>query len=165
MPKQKSNHKEIIGTLKKGNFFIECPSCSEEIQLKNVELFDNDNFTNDAIEIYQGQLESVKAIKDNLKKIKSIGATKSETGALSTNMGLILERMAPLLNSFRFNHNDCRSIFNPIDYVIFDGLTETGTVKKIYFVDIKTGYASLSSRQKEIKSLILSNKVTFKKII
>jgi len=165
MPQIKSNHKEIIRTLKDGNFYIECPCCSEEIQLRKVELFDNDHFTNDAIEIYQSQLESVRTIKENLKKIKLIGTTKSETGALSTNMGSILERIAPLLNSFRFNHNDCRSLFDPIDYVIFDGLSDTGSVKKIFFVDIKTGNARLSSRQREIKNLILSNKVTFKKIV
>lgn len=110
-------------------------------------------------------MESIRAIKENLKKIKSIGATKSETGALSTKMGFILERITPLLTSFRFNHNDCRSLFDPIDYVIFDGLTDTGSVKKIFFVDIKTGYARLTSRQKEIKNLISNNKVTFKKIV
>lgn len=67
------------------------------------------------------------------------GTTKSEEGAKSTNIGFILERLAPTMKNFRFNHNDCRSLFDPIDYIIFEGLSTKGKVSKFFFVDIKTG--------------------------
>ncbi len=67
------------------------------------------------------------------------------------------------MGAFRFNHNDCRSLFDPIDYVIFEGLSKKGTVDKIFFVDIKTGNARLSSKQKEIKAVINGKKVNFQK--
>lgn len=160
---KKSKQQEIIETLKAGNFYIECSECGEEVQLNQSALFDNKNFSDPALEVYQEQLEFVRQRKADLKALKERGTTKSEVGALSTNFGFIMERIAPTLPTFRFRHNDCRSLFDPIDYVIFDGLTETGSVEKIYFVDIKTGAARLSKKQKEIKNVINDKKVKFKK--
>jgi predicted Holliday junction resolvase-like endonuclease len=154
---------EIITTLKKGNFYAECPCCGEEMPLKSTPLFDNDNFTPDALEIYEQQLEYIKAKKNELKKMKEVGATKSQTGAKAINIGFILERIAPTMDGFRFKHNDCRSLFDPIDYIIFEGLSNKNHVDKIFFVDIKTGAARLSKKQKEIKTVISEGKVLFKK--
>lgn len=156
-------HKEIIKTLKAGNFYLECPNTNEEVAVKTLQLFDNDNFTEEAIEIYQQHLDDIIATKERLKKLKNIGATKSESGAHSVNIGFILERLAPTMGSFRFKHNDCRSLFDPIDYIIFEGLSQKGRVDKIFFIDIKTGNARLNKRQKEIKTVINSKKVNFKK--
>ena len=163
MAPKKSKQQEIIETLKAGNFYIECSNCNEEVQLKQAALFDNKNFSDEALEIYNQQLEDVRQRKADLKALKDRGTTKSEVGALSTNFGFIMERIAPTVPTFRFKHNDCRSLFDPIDYVIFEGLTETGSVDKIHFVDIKTGAARLSKKQKEIKNVINDKKVKFKK--
>lgn len=158
-----SKHLEIIETLHKGGFYADCPSCGEEISLKRTVLFDNDNFSEKALEIYQEQLELVIERKNELKRLKEKGASKSGIVAKSTNMGFILERLAPAMSKFRFNHNDCRSLFDPIDYIIFEGLSQKAKVEKILFVDIKTGGAKLSKKQKEIKSLIDAGRVSFKK--
>ena len=158
-----SKHRDIIDTLIKGNFFAECPNCNEEISLKKAGLFDNDNFSDEALEIYQQQLQEIKDRKEELKKLRDRGTTKSEVAAKSTNIGFILERLAPTMKNFRFNHNDCRSLFDPIDYIIFEGLSTKGQVDKIFFVDIKTGAARLSKKQREIKTVISDKKVNFKK--
>ena len=154
MALKKTKQQEIIETLKTGNFYIECSSCQEEVRLKQAALFDNKNFSDEALEVYNEHLEYIRQRKAELKSLKERGNTKSEVGALSTNFGFIMERIAPTLPTFRFKHNDCRSLFDPIDYVIFEGLTQNGTVDKIYFVDIKTGGARLNKRQKEIRNLI-----------
>ena len=163
MPIKNVKHLEIIQALRAGNFYAECPNTGEDVLLKKAILFDNDNFPDEAIEIYQQQLAAIRETKNRLKKIREIGTTKSESGAQHVNIGKILERLAPTLGSFRFNHNDCRSLFDPIDYVIFDGLSKNGTIDKIFFVDIKTGNKKLERRQKEIKNLILNKKVSFRK--
>jgi predicted Holliday junction resolvase-like endonuclease len=163
MAAKKSKQQEIIETLKAGNFYIECSACNEEVQLKQAALFDNKNFSDEALEVYNEQLDYIRQRKAELKALREKGTTKSEIGALSTNFGFIMERIAPTLPTFRFKHNDCRSIFDPIDYIIFEGLTETGSVEKIYFIDIKTGAARLSKKQREIKNTIVDKKVKFKK--
>ena len=156
-------HKEIIQMLHTGNFFIECNHCSEELPLKKIHLFDNDNFSVEALEIYEEQLQMIRHKKAELKRLRELGTRRSEIGALSINIGLILERLAPTMGGFRFNHNDCRSVFDPIDYVIFEGLSKKGRVDKIFLIDIKSGNAKLSKRQKEIKAAIHNKKVNFKK--
>jgi predicted Holliday junction resolvase-like endonuclease len=162
MPASNPKHLKIIQMLKSDGFYIECPCCNEEVSLRTMTLFDNDNFSEEALEIYETQLEFIKDRKEQLKKLKQIGTTKSEIGAQSTNIGFLLEKLAPTMGSFRFNHNDCRSLFDPIDYVIFEGLSNNGRIDKIFFVDIKTGNARLSKKQKEIKSAIVNKKVSFK---
>lgn len=160
---KKTKHQEIIDALVKENFFADCPNCGEEIHLRKAGLFENNNFTDEALELYQQKLAEIKKRKEVLNKIRDIGTSKSEIGAKSTNIGFILERLAPTMKSFRFNHNDCRSLFDPIDYIIFEGLSDKGQVDKIFFVDIKTGAARLSKKQKEIKTVINDKKVNFKK--
>jgi predicted Holliday junction resolvase-like endonuclease len=159
----KNKNQEIIEMLKKGNFYAECPNCSEEIPLKKAGLFDNDNFSKDALEIYQEQLLWVKQRKEELKKLKETGATKSGVAAKAINIGFILERLAPTMGGFRFNHTDCRALFDPIDYIIFEGLSARGQIDKIFFVDIKTGSSRLTKKQREIKTIINDQKVNFKK--
>lgn len=161
--KTSTNHKNIISSLIKGNFYAECPTCQEEVSLKKAGLFENDNFSPEALELYQEQLKEIKERKAALKKLREKGTSKSEIAAKSTNIGFILERLAPTFKSFRFNPNDCRSLFDPIDYVIFEGLSSKGRINKIFFVDIKTGAARLSKKQKEIKTVITDKKVLFKK--
>jgi predicted Holliday junction resolvase-like endonuclease len=163
MSKAFSKHQKIIQALRVGNFYAECPTTGDDIYLRKTAMFDNDNFTSEALDIYQQQLDEIRETKNRLKKLRERGTTKSEIGAQSVNIGKILERLAPTLGSFRFNHNDCRSLFDPIDYIIFNGLSEKGTVDKLFFVDIKTGNKRLDPKQKEIKTVILNNKVTFKK--
>ena len=163
MPLRNSKHLEIIQALKAGNFYAECPHTGDDISLKKTALFDNDNFSEEALEIYQQQLDNIRTTKERLKKLREVGTTKSESGAQSVNIGFILERLAPTLGSFRFNHNDCRSLFDPIDYVIFEGLSKNGAINKVFFIDIKTGGARLNKRQKEIRTVIENKKVSFKK--
>ncbi len=88
-------------------------------------------------------------------------STRPKITAKAVNIGFILERIAPAFDHFPFEHNDCRSIYEPIDYVIFEGLTTKGVVTKIIFTDIKTGKARLKNNQKEVKSLIQRKKVDF----
>lgn len=65
------------------------------------------------------------------------------------------------MKKFHFDRNDCRSLFDPIDYVIFEGLSKKGTVNKIIFSDIKTGHSQLMVKQKQIKSLVEKKRVVW----
>ena len=53
-------------------------------------------------------------------------------------------------------------MFDPIDYVIFEGLSEKQKVDKNIFMDIKSGKARLSQKQRKIKEAVDNKKVQFK---
>ena len=57
-------------------------------------------------------------------------------------------RSSPAGMHFLTQPYDCRSLFEPIDYVAFDGMTTTGKVDQIAFIDVKTGASRLNSHQR-----------------
>ncbi len=114
----------ILEELNNGKFHVECPSCYEEVNLKEAGLFYLDQFSKEAKLVYKMMLEGQKERRAALKERKANIPKKSEVGAKAVNLGFLLERLAPTLDGFTFNKNDCRSMFDPIDYVIFEGLSE-----------------------------------------
>ena len=154
--------KEILDALNNGKFQVECPHCDEEVKLSEAGLFHLDNFTSEAQGVYKQMLENQKERRAKLKERKLSMPIKSEVGAKAINLGFLLERLAPTLDDFTFNKNDCRSMFDPIDYVIFEGLNKKQRVDKIVFVDIKTGGARLTPKQRKIKQVVEEKKVEFK---
>jgi predicted Holliday junction resolvase-like endonuclease len=155
--------KEIINTLKSGNFYCECPcGCGKEIKLKDADLFYLDEFSTSGREAQTGLLENLKQQRLELKEEEINMTKRPQLTAKAVNVGFILERIAPSFDTFPFINNDCRSLFDPIDYIIFEGLSKKGVVNKIIFTDIKTGAARLKNNQKEIKSLVENKKVDFK---
>lgn len=132
------------------------------MNLKNTGLFHLDDFTPDALRVYKEMLAYQKQRRAELKQRKIDIPLKSQKGSKAVGIGFIYERLAPTLDGFTFNKNDCRSMFDPIDYVIFEGLSEKKRVEKIIFMDIKSGKARLSQKQKKIKEAIENKKVIFK---
>ena len=112
---------------------------------------------------YERQLLELEARKNKLKSAVQNVYNQIYVNTKSINIGFIAERLFPALESFRFNHNDCRSTGgDPIDYVVFEGLSERNEVDFIHFVDVKTGNARLSPRQEEIKQVINDKNVKFR---
>ena len=76
----------------------------------------------------------------------------------STLKGKIAEQLAPVSPGFLFNPADAWFIGSPVDYNIFDGLTEVSDDKKasirIVFMDVKKGSASLTRTQRVIKRAV-----------
>lgn len=153
--------KKMISSLIRGRIVADCPCCDEQVLLRDAGLFFLDDFSPEADRLYQQaiaeQKERQRALRDLRKRIPAI----SQLVAKATNLGRMLERLAPSFKTFRFQKNDCRSIFDPIDYVIFEGLSLKGIVSKIFFIDVKSGNARLNARQREIKNLVGRKKVSW----
>ena len=157
---------EIINDLIKGDFLIDCP-CDEclaagtPIKAKDASLFYLDDFSKAGKEALTAWQEELKANEKELKETRKKAAIKSETTTKAVNVGFMSERLAPVLKDFKFEHTDCRSIFDPIDYIIFEGLSKKCEVNNIIFAEIKTGGARLNEHQKQIKEAVEKKKVEF----
>jgi predicted Holliday junction resolvase-like endonuclease len=83
----------------------------------------------------------------------------------STLKGKIAEQMAPLLPEFTFNPADARFIGSPVDYIIFDGLSDVADDKKneirIIFMDVKHGTGNLTRTQRIIRDAVGEKKVSW----
>ena len=93
------------------------------------------------------------------KEIRKDAIDKSQ----SVTMGKMTEHMVPYLPGFGFNPTDARFIGSPIDLVVFDGLSN-GDVKKIVFVEIKTGVSTLSTRERDVRNAINAGKIEWMEV-
>ena len=67
--------------------------------------------------------------------------------------GKVAEVFAPFLKGFPFKPSECKFIGDPIDYLVFEGLSDRD-IKRIHFVEVKTNDGKLSKHQKQIQDLI-----------
>lgn len=81
--------------------------------------------------------------------------------------GKISEQMFPLMPFFRYNMSDARFIGSPIDYIVFRGysnLDQSGEIKEIVFIEVKTGKSELSKSEIAVKEAIDNKRVRFEVI-
>src|SRR5215831_7679090 len=77
--------------------------------------------------------------------------------------GQVFEQFAAYFPSFEFSPKDAQFLGKPVDFVVFDGLDE-GNVRRIVFVEIKTGDATLSTRERRIRDAIRRGRVEWREL-
>lgn len=78
-------------------------------------------------------------------------------------VGKVTEHIVPYLPEFRYNPKDARFIGSPIDFIVFDGLSD-GEVRGIVFVEVKTGKSGLSTRERRIRNAVRSKMVQWEEL-
>lgn len=87
--------------------------------------------------------------QENEEQIRKDAVEKSR----AVIVGKVTEHLVPFFPDFRHNPKDARFIGTPVDFVVFDGL-DAGEVRKITFVEVKTGGSALSTRERQIRNVI-----------
>jgi predicted Holliday junction resolvase-like endonuclease len=76
----------------------------------------------------------------------------------SATLGRITEHFIPYLAGFPYNPKDARFLGTPIDFVVFDGLSE-GEVESVVFVEVKAGKGALSTRERRVRDAVREGRV------
>ncbi|MFZ3383989.1 MAG: Holliday junction resolvase-like protein [Candidatus Methanoperedens sp.] len=77
-------------------------------------------------------------------------------------MGKVTEHLVPYFPDFKYNPKDLRFLGTPVDFVVFDGLSDGDVLKKVAFLEVKTGKsAGLSNRERHIRNCIESKNVCY----
>lgn len=84
---------------------------------------------------------------------KSIDRKFAVHQSKATTLWYVSEKIAPLLPNFPYSYKDLVFLGKWVDYLCFDGLAEWN-VKKIVFLEIKTGKSMLTKNELLIKSAI-----------
>lgn len=101
-----------------------------------------------ACAVFKKQLDS-----SRLKIKKDLSLRKSR----EVIFGQSAEKVAPFLNLFGFDPQKSQFLGQPIDYIVFDE-------DEICLVEIKTGKARLTKKQREIKKLVEDKKISWKEV-
>jgi predicted Holliday junction resolvase-like endonuclease len=140
--------------------FVECPACGEEFPLSKASLFDATKpLLPKALAHLKNKKDELRQKRLDFKKRKVHASTKPAVSAVSSITGKVLEKIAPSLPGFPVMSADCRALFEPIDYIVFNGLSAKGKVDSIVFVDVKSGNARLGGDQRQIRKVVEAEKV------
>ena len=78
--------------------------------------------------------------------------------SLAVTVGKVYEQLVPYLPDFPFNPKDVRFLGSPVDFVVFDGLSD-GHIARIVFVEVKTGAAELSTRERRVRDAVQVSRI------
>jgi len=80
--------------------------------------------------------------------------------SLAVTAGKVHEQLVPYLPDFGFNPKDARFLGSPVDLVVFDGLA-AGQVRRVVFLEVKTGGAALTTRERQVRDVIDAREVVW----
>ncbi len=80
--------------------------------------------------------------------------------SLAVTAGKVHEQLVPYLPEFGFNPKDARFLGSPVDLVVFDGLA-AGEVRRVVFLEVKTGGAALTTRERQVRDVIDAREVVW----
>ena len=81
----------------------------------------------------------------------------SQKKSSEVRLGNIAEKLAPFLDQFDFDPENCIFLGQPIDYLSFDD-------DSITFIEVKSGKSQLNTKQRHIRDLIKAKQVAWKEI-
>lgn len=93
---------------------------------------------------WEGEVDSIR--KDAIKRSRSV-----LTGSFS-------EQLAPYLPGFSHSPTEARFIGKPIDFIVFEGM-DGKEIKKVVFVEVKSGSSSLSGVERSLRDAIKEGRV------
>ena len=152
----------LINNLKKSSLIAECPFCGDEFPLSSALLFDGrGDFPSKAEEKRKALLAELKERAADLLDQQKRATTGSEKKTIAVGIGKIIEKILPAHKNFSLIPSDCRFLAEPIDMIVFDGVSQNKT-KSLTFLDVKTGSASLNKHQRQIRDATADNDVKWR---
>jgi predicted Holliday junction resolvase-like endonuclease len=78
--------------------------------------------------------------------------------SMAVTVGKVHEQLVPFMPDFPYNPKDARFLGTPIDFIVFDGLSD-GDALSIAFVEVKTGNSDLTSRERRVRDAVRAGRV------
>jgi len=82
--------------------------------------------------------------------------------------GRVLERFSPLMKQFPFDPHDAVWIGSPVDFIVFDGLSEDrgegSSLRRIALLEVKSGSGELSKAQRKVREIVQQGKVVWEEV-
>jgi predicted Holliday junction resolvase-like endonuclease len=137
-----------------------CPNCGADLLIKEAQLFSLADKPPDAAIAQIARLRNgLKERRRQLAQSRQRMTTRAAATAEAVNLGKICEKILPSFAGFPYATRDCRCLWEPIDYIVFQGLSARGEVDSIVFLEAKTGGAKLSREQRQVAAAVAAGKI------
>jgi len=120
-------------------------------------------FPEDAEAIRQNMLKEMEQRKEILEKRKVSADVGAEKKAIEVGIGKIIEKIVPAHRMFKMPLCDCRPLFEPIDFIVFNGMSKM-TVNSVTFLEIKTGNSRLNKHERMVRDAITDKRILYKAV-
>ena len=100
-------------------------------------------------------------VSESVRQSREQAAQEALRRSSAVIKGQIGERFAPFVPGFGYELADARFLGSPVDYIVFDGLTE-GQIRAIAFVEVKTGAATLTPYQRQVHEAISAGRIEWR---
>jgi predicted Holliday junction resolvase-like endonuclease len=152
--------RELVDELKSDRRLrVECPHCGQDFPLRQAAVFPvTGPLPEEARELVRGIRDELRRRREELKQRRRRAREAPGQARVATEMGQALEALVPRLQD-RLHPRDWRRLGDPIDFVVFDGLSATGRVQAVRFVEVKTGRARLGDTQQMVREAVQQGKV------
>ena len=118
-----------------------------------------DDFPKAALTVIAERKRQLELDRAELREMKRRATKGAKITAESVNLGKTLEHIIPSFDGFDFSRRDCRTLLQPIDYVVFAGLSRNGSVDAITFLEVKSGKGRLSRDQKSVEATVEAGRI------
>ena len=82
---------------------------------------------------------------------------------MEVGIGKIMEKIIPAHKEFKMPLTDCRPLFEPVDFIVFNGMSKM-KIDSVTFLEIKTGGSQLNKHERMIRDAIDDKRLLYKVI-
>ncbi len=112
------------------------------------------------MEDWRGEIQE-RSRELRVRRLRAIEAPAR--GRYSANIGQVLEQLVPVLETST-DPRDWRSLSDPVDYLVFQGLSRHEQIQSLAFVEVKTGAGRLNDNQRLVQRAVEARRVRFQRV-
>jgi predicted Holliday junction resolvase-like endonuclease len=135
-----------------------CPCCNKIVRVSDMKLKSKAKGTRTWLDDYQEKARKMDNKEETFEeKEKELRDAATEAGRKEGEK--ILKRLlVPELKARKINPQDVKPISNPVDYVVFKGMTKKDDIDSILFLSKKSPYPQLTKARSQIQEVVKKKK-------
>ncbi len=135
------------------SIFGVCPCCGELFRLSDSKVFLKTRPKKDWMDILRARDARLDGVEERIDDAEE--ALRERARVVGRRAAqLAVRRIDPVFAPRRLNADDAKVLFHPVDYVVFRGMKEQGTIREIILLDGRTTAPDRMRLQKSIEKVI-----------
>ena len=138
-----------------------CPCCGEIVRVSDLHLKVKKPVTKTWLDTYEAKIIEMSKKEEKFdekeKKLREKAIEKGREEAKKIVNNVVL----PIFRKLKLNPFDVKPLLSPVDFLVFDGMTEEEKIKNIIFLSKISKIESMNLIRKQIKEIISQKKYSW----